>query len=262
MAIEQLLRKFHLPPHTRVELLRRGTNTVYALPEVGRVLRVSDGGDLDAIQQNVYAVAALAQHARVLPPATLCAETAGNAVATLWPLGGPSESGAAELGAALRSLHHVPTTHLCPLPRLDGLRRAWARFPALRSAGVPPRYLDFLRGRLNALTTAHDAMVCSGHAIIHGDAHPGNVVHFNGQTVLVDMDTLCTGPWQYDLVPAVVRAKRMASTTALRQLEAAYGTSVTGWVHLPPVAAATRSGFHSPALAMTMATVASETKTR
>lgn len=45
---------------------------------------------------------------------------------------------------------------------------------------------------------------------LHGDAMPGNAVQSGGEMVMIDLDSVCAGPREWDLVPMYVMAKRFS----------------------------------------------------
>ena len=47
-----------------------------------------------------------------------------------------------------------------------------------------------------------------GRGILHGDAMPGNAVQSRGEMVMIDLDSVCAGPREWDLVPMYVTSKR------------------------------------------------------
>lgn len=209
--------------------LRVGTNVVVALPAAGKIMRIR-AATVMAVHENLLDVADLARRADVLGPASETLSIVGDYVATIWPLGHdlPTvEEGYAGFGAALRSLHRV--TPRDGLGRLNTLWRLDARLPELVKLGVPVDDVDFLRRRADELRSVHDAMRFSGSDLIHADAHIGNAVIVDGAVKLIDLDSMRIGPWQYDLVPAAVGARRFGESDIFASMVAGYGRDPRDW---------------------------------
>lgn len=209
--------------------LRVGTNVVVALPAAGKVMRIRTASVM-AVHSNLLDVADLARRADVLGPASEMLSIVGEYVVTLWPLGydlPTVEEGYAGFGAALRSLHQLSPRD--GLGRLNTLWRLDARLPELAELGVPADDVDFLRRRADELRGVHDAMRFSGSDLIHADAHIGNAVIADGAVKLIDLDGLRVGPWQYDLVPTAVAARRCGEVAIFEQVVAGYGRDPRGW---------------------------------
>ena len=49
-----------------------------------------------------------------------------------------------------------------------------------------------------------------GLGVLHGDAMPGNALQSGGEMVMIDLDSVCAGPREWDLVPMYVTAKRFS----------------------------------------------------
>jgi Ser/Thr protein kinase RdoA (MazF antagonist) len=65
-----------------------------------------------------------------------------------------------------------------------------------------------------------------GTGVIHGDAHLGNVVRsVDGLVVLIDLDSVCTGPREWDLAPTGLYAASLGwiSRAEYESFVAAYG---------------------------------------
>ncbi|MFB9902918.1 phosphotransferase family protein [Allokutzneria oryzae] len=67
-------------------------------------------------------------------------------------------------------------------------------------------------------------------AVIHGDARLANVLCGLTGPTLADLDTVCVGPVEWDLVPTAVAALRFpGGLAAHRELAASYGYDITTW---------------------------------
>ncbi|ASR33692.1 aminoglycoside phosphotransferase [Prauserella marina] len=66
--------------------------------------------------------------------------------------------------------------------------------------------------------------------LVHGDAHPGNVIVGPGGPVLCDFDSACAGPVEWDLTPLAVGMERFGDPSGwYRELARGYGFDVTAW---------------------------------
>lgn len=76
-------------------------------------------------------------------------------------------------------------------------------------------------------------------ALVHGDAHPGNVIVGRDGPVLCDFDSSCVGPPEWDLTPLAVGQERFGDPAAwYRGLADTYGFDVTRWEGFPVLRAA------------------------
>nr|MDT0665161.1 aminoglycoside phosphotransferase family protein [Micromonospora sp. DSM 115978] len=136
-------------------------------------------------------------------------------------------STAVDLARLLRRLHA-----LSPAP---AFLPAWAPLDDVRrrlsdAESIEPADLDFLRD--TAAGVEADLARVSYElppAVIHGDAHLGNVVRTtDGGSVLCDFDATCVGPAEWDLVPVAVGRSRFAHPPQWHDaLAAGYGFDVT-----------------------------------
>lgn len=95
--------------------------------------------------------------------------------------------------------------------------------------------IDFLLRRCDALEARLDSLrYVLPQSVIHGDAHLRNLIPTPAGTVLCDLDTVCVGPREWDLVPmAVGQLRFQPSENPQRQLVDAYGFDVTQWDGFP-----------------------------
>lgn len=212
--------------------IRFGTNVVIALPSERKVMRVlsTDAASPAEVQAGLLDVERLSRSSRVLGPAGMHIACAGGYTATIWPMGADLDRTREHYeayGAALRSLHAR-----APLPgtaRLHTLGRLYARLGLLEQLGVPADDREFLRRRADSLRDAHDEMVRSGDMLLHGDAQPGNAIVADDGVRLIDLDSMRIGPWQYDLVPAAVGARRFGESDIFAAMMSGYGRDPRDW---------------------------------
>ena len=154
---------------------------------------------------------------------------AGRHVATVWqdvPPTGPRPGGA-ELARLLRAVHAVPAP--CRgLPEWDPLtdfdNRVW-------DTTMTRSDRAFLLHRSAELATAvAELQFALPTAVLHGDAHLGNVIPGPDGPVLCDFDSCSVGPPEWDLTPVAVADVRFHRPAAhQRDFIEAYGFDVRNW---------------------------------
>jgi Phosphotransferase enzyme family len=139
---------------------------------------------------------------------------------------------AADLARLLTQVHRIPCSE-------TGLAR-WNPIADLHARITGANYfdrdaVDFLRRRCDAVEVRLDSLRCVlPPSVIHGDAHLRNLITTPAGTVLCDLDTVCIGPREWDLVPiAVGQVRFRPKTNTQRQLVDAYGFDVTQWDGFP-----------------------------
>lgn len=145
--------------------------------------------------------------------------------------------GAGELAGPLRRVHGLrPPAY--PLPDWDPvavdrarLRRAPQDVPAAELA-----YLHHLADRLGE--ELPQVRFTLPRSVIHGDAHIGNLLRdARGRPVLCDLDFMCVGPPEWDLVAELMGCLRYGrSLTDYQHLVDAYGFDPRSWDGLPALA--------------------------
>lgn len=195
-----------LPPDLR--LLRSGTHTIFESQVEERVWRVSQGVPQQAIAAQLRAITAL-DGLPVLGPATLEIGLARpDYVMTEWERGVAvvPEAARRALALCLRVLHDAPApalvSHRTPTSRI----RAW--ITAAEERGAPKEQLQRIRLRADEVFPAMNRVITGGGNLVHGDAHPGNLIELRGRPLLIDLDDLTLGQWQLDLVPTAVPCDR------------------------------------------------------
>jgi Phosphotransferase enzyme family len=120
---------------------------------------------------------------------------------TLWDYVPPSplRPGPAEAGAALARLHYAVAGCRAELGYLTPAREQITEGLAVleRDDVLAPATLDALRTRHARILAELPA---SGRSIVlHGDAHPGNLLAADGGWQWVDLEETCRGPVEWDL---------------------------------------------------------------
>jgi Ser/Thr protein kinase RdoA (MazF antagonist) len=219
-------------PNTPVELLRLGEHGMYRVggrPVVARVARGPAWSSTAVLEVRLAAqlVAAGVRCTRPVDvdqpivvdghPVTFWAEIPG-------PIGRPTAS---QVGEILAELHHAPDPDVA-LPDLDPWERIDDRIAAA-PLDEPTRasLADSYRRIRDQWAALHSQL---GVGLIHGDAHPGNIaLSADGDLLLIDLETACRGPREWDLALMATYATSLGWVSAdeYRGFVAAYGYDVT-----------------------------------
>jgi aminoglycoside phosphotransferase (APT) family kinase protein len=120
----------------------------------------------------------------------------------------------------------------------------WAPLDAVRARVADAEELDvrdrrFLLQRCAEVQDALDELDFPlPRGLVHGDAHPGNVIVGPDGPVLCDFDSSCVGPPEWDLTPLPVGRERFGDPAGRYQmLVDAYGFDVTSWAGFPVLSA-------------------------
>lgn len=154
----------------------------------------------------------------------------GEYVATVWQAVSPigPAPGGVELASLLRAVHAVPLPCRA-LPRWDPLTDFDNRVRHTATMAAADR--DFLLRRSAELATAIAELTFAfPPAVLHGDAHLGNVIAGPDRPVLCDFDSCAIGPPEWDLTPVAVGSLRFSKPAAhQRDLVKTYGFDVRDW---------------------------------
>lgn len=215
------------------ELLRFTNNAVFALAAAPVVVRIVASKTL---RHRVAKVVGVAEHfarhdvpAVRLYPGIEQPLTAGAQVATLWwrVPERPVRPAPADLALLLRQVHALPAP-----PGLPG----WSPLTDVRSRVADAEELDladrrFLLDRCDEVQAELDALDFPLRpALVHGDAHLGNVLAGPDGPVLCDFDSAGFGPPEWDLIPVAIGVLRFGEPRSVyRELADAYGFDVMAW---------------------------------
>lgn len=211
-------------------LLRSGANEVYAVDDL--VIRLAPPG-VD-VEQQVMVADLLARHG-VAAPALVAAGNRDGQPYTVWER---IVADAVEgidfrlLGAEIGRLHRIDP-HAVYEPALPWCDEAgWldldANLTAAEAAGVVAvDDIDILRAHWDELRSWGGRCRAAGPPVVcHGDVHPQNVIMFDDRPVVIDWDTICLGPPQWDHAMLVTWASRWGGEpNAYPDFAAGYGTS-------------------------------------
>lgn len=223
--------------HRDAELLRFTNNAVYELRREQVVVRIVGSRALRRRAHTVVRVARhLAEHG--VPAVRLFGDLpqplrVRGHVVTVWHRVRPAGRTAtpAALAELLRAVHAVPPPD--DLPRWSPLRDVRGRIrDAEELTAADERFLwercEHLEQQLAELEFPLRP------ALVHGDAHLGNVIVGERNPVLCDFDSSCVGPPEWDLVPLAVGHERFRDAPArYLQLARHYGFDVRSWEGFP-----------------------------
>lgn len=217
-----------------VELLRSGINDVYAVDDL--VIRLAPP-DAD-VERQTKAAEMLAREGLAIP-ALVDSGIVEDRPFTAWERVEADPSAVVDfrqLGAAINRLHHIDPAAVADeltLPWCD--EASWldldANLDIAEAADVVPLAdIEILRGRWHELRSWGDRCRAAGRAVVcHGDVHPQNMIMRHGQPVVIDWDTICLGPPQWDHAALLTWSERWGGeTSAYPDFAAGYGISFAG----------------------------------
>jgi hypothetical protein len=142
----------------------------------------------------------------------------GGLAVSLWTFVPPSPERPepAEFGAALARLHIAAAGFPAELPVLSPLRAQISDALAVleRERVLAPGVLAALRDRHAEILTVLDG-IGRPELILHGDAHPGNLLWSAAGWLWTDLEETCRGPRAFDLAVLVGRQGAAEAATAL-----------------------------------------------
>jgi len=215
-------------------LIKCTANAVFRLASAPVVVRVGASTALrHRVEKVVHVATWLAEHdvpaVRLLPGVPQPVRFDGYD-ATLWeavPDGGRPARGR-DLGKLLRRIHDLPEPASW-LPPWRPLADVQARIG--EATDLAPADLAFLQDRYDEVADQLSHLEFpSAPALVHGDAHLGNLIPSPAGAVLCDFDSSSLGPPEWDLTPLAVGVVRFGEPAGrYRELARTYGMDVTRW---------------------------------
>jgi aminoglycoside phosphotransferase (APT) family kinase protein len=230
------------------ELLRLNSNAVFALRDAGLVIRISSNLAARArITASLAVTAWLAEHGfPCTAPAPVTGQpfTIDGKVISVWryvpEAPGPAPS-VGDLAYLLRDLHSRPLPPSPPEPLTDPLASVAAALRSAHPDALPCQQRDWLVGQIEELRRQWAALrFPHPSALIHGDAHPGNLIRSQHDTIVLgDWDHVAIGPPEWDLAQVFYTSRRLGfpAKEEVDGFGAAYGWDPRHWPGLPTLEA-------------------------
>ncbi|WP_246245094.1 phosphotransferase family protein [Amycolatopsis pithecellobii] len=224
------------------ELIRIGSNAVYRLakPVIVRIAR--DGETAGNARKQVAVARWLAAENY---PATRALDVdqpieLGGHVTTLWESASEEEEYAplAQVAELIRRLHELDAPPSLALPQIEPFAKLDGYMPDLER--VDRSDAAFIRQRIEHLQGRYEELdFALKPGVIHGDANVGNVIlDRDGNPLLIDLDSFCVGPREWDLVQTALFYERFGWHTEdeYRQFVDIYGFDIMSWPGYPVLA--------------------------
>ncbi len=235
-------------PPSGAKLLHLHGNAVYALPSARLVVRISTSLDARArITESLKVTAWLAESGfPCTAPAPVTGQpfTIDGKVATVWqyiPEAPSPPPSARDLARILRDLHSRPLPPSPPEALPDPLVSVTAALQSSPPGAIPRPDRDWLANRVTELRrTWAELRFPLTPALVHGDAHPGNLIRAqDGTIVLGDWDHVAIGPPEWDLAQIYYTSRRLGypAQDDVEGFGAAYGWDPRDWPGLATLVA-------------------------
>lgn len=205
--------------------MRRGSNQVFRDASEGIIVRVTSIDRREAVMRSLDIATAVAEAGGpvLTPLSTSVLHLGDDQIATLWPMGDePHHFDGYRFGTLLRQLHDTlpPST----LNRWNVVPKVTKRLDMAEGAERLRGYTEFLREELLQIEEPTATSPSAWQTLIHGDAHPGNVVIVDGQARLIDLDEVAIGPREADFAPMSTAIRRFGrAPDELAEARRAYG---------------------------------------
>lgn len=218
-------------------LLRVHSNAIYHLPAENAVVRIRNAAALDRMRIAVKTAAWLADqgYPAVRPLKVPQPIAVGPNLATFWEYLSPDDGGRPQikdLARLLRDLHQHPLPPF-PLPPIRPL--GYTAEEARHSTVLSDHERNWLIARCAELEESFAYLAANlPKVLVHGDGHTNNVMpHPTRGWVLIDWDSVGTGPPHYDFMPTYLRPRRFGYPQIVWcEFAAAYGVDRTDDIHL------------------------------
>jgi hypothetical protein len=236
-TVDAACRHAGLDPHG-AQLIHITVNAIFLLRRAPVVLRIAAGRNLAGRSRRVVQAARWleSEHAPAVRLAAIdqpfVAEGTGHVV-TYWrylPQHGPPLT-AGDMAGPLRRLHALAPPAF-PLPDWQPLQAARARIGRHAADALAPEEQAWFAQRVDHLQDKLDRLEFHlARTVIHGDAYLGNLLRDEvGEAVLCDLDSMCLGPAEWDLIPELVGHRRYHRPAAhYQRLVDGYGFDPRAW---------------------------------
>ena len=192
------------------EIVRIGTNIVLCDRQHRLVARVTSADpSLDALNEWLCTVRRIARSgAPILAPLHQDAiQINTHQCATFWPLADDSPLCNNEDLASLLSRFHSIRLHPEDRP-WSYLARCKARLTKISESSMTDSIIQRLHELADSELMSFDLREYPNPVLVHGDAHPSNVVSFRERLLFIDLDNVGSGPREIDLAPYAVSCRR------------------------------------------------------
>jgi aminoglycoside phosphotransferase len=221
-------------------LLRLGENAIYALDAAPVVVRIARSlAMLQDVRKEVRAARWLAGIG--FPATRLADDTQDEPLivedrhpVTFWDYIESTEPKPtiADLGRILREFHALDVPEWVVLPAFDPFARVPARL-ASPPSNVEPQAVTFLNTLYQELKVLYAELVFEfPPSPTHGDAHAANLMRNQlGEVTLIDLETLCFGPREWDLTLPASYLHRLGwlSKSDYQVFVDNYGFDISAW---------------------------------
>jgi aminoglycoside phosphotransferase (APT) family kinase protein len=240
-------RQIGVPP-SEAQLLHLHGNAVFGFPAAGLVVRISGSQSaLARITESLKVTAWLGENGF---PCTVPARVPGQPfaiagkVASVWryvPEAAAPPASAVDLARLLRDLHSRPLPPSRPEAFTDPLASVTAALKSASAAAMAREQREWLAGQVQELHSRWAELRFPYPAsLIHGDAHPGNLIRAqDGTVVLGDWDHVAVGTREWDLAQVFYTSQRLGYPPRedLAGFGAAYGWDPRDWPGLATLVA-------------------------
>lgn len=206
-------------PDGPLTLIRHSVNDLYHHPRTNLAIRVSGPG-VDPRPGLTIATRAATLGLRALPAhpnhPPIHTHDRWVTAATWHPQPQASTPNWAWLGTTLRHIHHhgPDLTNSLILPDYTDNVLTWFtsrttdRLNTLNTTGhLPQTDIDLLTETAHTAVQNATRQPPGERTLLHGDLHPGNILHTTQGAVLIDWDGAAHGPWWFDHLPTAVQTR-------------------------------------------------------
>lgn len=140
--------------------------------------------------------------AYVVPAKSLRVTVRDGWVSTLWYKGDPNVQ-PYDCIPALESIHAIDDEEFIEsldLERMDVFSHIENLYLKIHDSHIDKDILNYIENKIEEVSHYQHEISSSGDNIVHLDGYHQNIVIYDNNPCLIDLDTLSIGPWQYDYV--------------------------------------------------------------